>query len=189
MVVAHPIRSTVHCSWPGLCAAKPDEDVAPARLAPSLEMNATRRLARAAFRSRRRERDMSSEQRLREPGPPLRRLSPKREHAFQPGCARREIRSVRMPLPTVPRTSMLATPPGAASRSTSVIASRRAARLQYDSDRPSAGSGSVGDFANYAFRRIAAEQHRMRLEKTRDVSVPISRDAGRPAHFERGVIS
>ena len=46
----------------------------------------------------------------------------------------------------------------------------RAARLQYDSDRPSAGAGSVGDFANYAFRRIAAERHRMRLEKTRDVT-------------------
>ena len=60
----------------------------------------------------------------------------------------------------------------------------RAARLQYDSDRPSAGSGSVGDFANRAFRGIAAERHRMRLEKTRDVTDQPRR--GQACALERG---
>ncbi len=172
---SHPIN--LHCSWPGLCAAKLDEDVPPR--AGGAEPGDERRDGSHGLRSALdEERDMSSEQRLREPGPPLECSRRNGNVPFQPGCARREDPQRADPAAhaAADLDARDATGCGVAERVGDRV--ERAARLQYDSHRPSAGSGSVGDFANCAFRRIAAERHRMRLEKTRDVTRSAATRAG-----------
>ena len=98
---------------------------------------------------------MSCEQRLGEPGPPLEGSCRNRNVAFEPGCASREH-----PQRAHAAAGVAADLDGRDAARCGVaehVGDRveRAARLQYDAERTPAGSGSAGDLANHAFRRIA----------------------------------
>ena len=173
---SHPID--LQGSWAGLCAAKLDEDV-PARAGGAEPGDERRDRAHGLRAALDEERDMSCEQRLREPGPPLEGSCRNGNVAFEPGCASREDPQRADPAAHDP--PYLDARDAARCCVAEHVGDRveRAARLQNDSDRAPAGAGSVGDLANHVFRRIPSERHRMRLEKTRDVSdQPRCGDAG-----------